>query len=191
MKLARYAVAIVGLLMPSIACAQSLQGGAQPQAPIQGGTVGSAPVAGANNVQVVGKDLSGNLILQSFDACQTQPHTFTPINIATSIVKVIATGVSAKKIYVSHLFLFAGAADNVGVFEATTGTTCATSPVAVIGAATTVATAATGLVLAANQGFVEGSGVAAILATSVNNNDLCLATSAAVQLSGFIVWTTQ
>jgi hypothetical protein len=85
----------------------------------------------------------------------------------------------------------AGAIDNVGVFEATTGTTCATSPIAVIGGATTVATAATGINLIANQGFVLSGGGPAVAATSVNNNDLCIATSAGVQLSGVLVWATQ
>src|SRR6185312_2499876 len=50
------------------------------------------------------------------DPCQTQTKSSLPITVTTSTVKVIATGVSAKKIYVCQLLLSSGAADNVAIF---------------------------------------------------------------------------
>jgi hypothetical protein len=125
------------------------------------------------------------------DPCQTAAKSYLPITATTSLVKVIATGVSAKKIYICQLLLTATAADNVAVFEATTGTTCATSPVAVYGAGTSVATAANGFPFPANGGVSLGAGGFSVGQTTVNNNDLCIGTSAATPLTGGITYVTQ
>jgi len=125
------------------------------------------------------------------DPCQTAAKSFLPITATTSLVKVIATGVSAKKIFICQLLLTVTAADNVAVFEATTGTTCATSPVAVYGAGTSVATAANGFPFPANGGVSLGNGGNMVGQTTVNNNDLCIGTSAATPLTGGITYVTQ
>lgn len=125
------------------------------------------------------------------DPCQSEVKSTLPITLATAAVKVIAVGVSAKKIYVCQIHLTNNAADSVAVFEATTATTCATSPVAVVGAGTTVATAATGYNFAANGGISLGTGSNQVLQTSVNANDLCIAQSAATQLTGSITYVTR
>jgi hypothetical protein len=127
----------------------------------------------------------------SLDPCQSEVKSTLPITLATAAVKVIAVGVSAKKIYVCQLYLNNNAADSVAIFEATTGTTCATSPIAVVGAGTSVATAATGNNWAANGGLSQGNGASQVLATTVNNNDLCVAQSAATQLTGSITYVTR
>ena len=82
----------------------------------------------------------------------TSRETTLPITLATAAVKVIATGVSAKKLYVCQINLNNNAADTVAVFEATTATVCATAAVAVVGAGTSVATAGTGYNFAATGG---------------------------------------
>jgi len=127
----------------------------------------------------------------TLDPCQSEAKSTLPITLATAAVKVIAVGVSAKKIYVCQIHLTNNAADSVAVFEATTATTCATSPVAVVGAGTTVATAATGYNFAANGGISLGTGSNQVLQTSVNANDLCIAQSAATQLTGSITYVTR
>jgi len=132
-----------------------------------------------------------NLLGLAGDPCQTSVKSTLPITLATAAVKVIAVGVSAKKIYVCQIHLTNNAADSVAVFEATTATTCATSPVAVVGAGTTVATAATGYNFAANGGISLGTGSNQVLQTATNANDLCIAQSAATQLTGSITYVTR
>jgi hypothetical protein len=126
-----------------------------------------------------------------FDPCKTATKTSLPITITTASVKVIATGASAKKTYICHIFLTSAAADNVAVFEATTATVCATSPIAMIGAGTSVATAGNGMNFSANGGVSLGNGDSQVAQTTVNNNDICLGTSAATVLTGVITYAQQ
>lgn len=143
--------------------------------------VNAALPAGANLIGYISNDPCKNATVKAF----------LPITATTSLVKVIATGIAAKKIYVCQINLVTTAANNVGVFEATTGTTCATSPIAVYGAATSVATAANGYPFPANGGISLGNGDGTVGITTVNNNDLCIATSAATPLTGGITYATQ
>lgn len=129
--------------------------------------------------------------LAVLDPCQNTVKSTLPITLATAAVKVIAAGVAAKKVYVCHLYLNNNAADTIAVFEATTGTTCATSAVAMIGAGTSVATAGTGQNFGATGGINMGTGGNQVLVTTVNNNDVCIAQSAATQLSGTITYVTK
>lgn len=126
----------------------------------------------------------------SDDPCTNLTKLTLPITSTTAAVKVIATGVAANRIYICQIDLVTTAANNVAVFEATTGTTCATSPVAVYGAGTSVATAANGYPFPANGGIAKGSGHGTVGKTTVNNNDLCIGTSAATPLTGGISYVT-
>lgn len=146
------------------------------------------PVSAASLPLPTGAATSAN---QNTDPCHIGPTLYLPITATTSLVKVIATGVSAKKIYICHIILNVTAADNVAVFEATTGSTCATSAIAVYGAGTSVATAANGFPFPANGGVSLGSGGFSVGRTTVNNNDLCIATSAATPLTGGVTYATQ
>ena len=130
------------------------------------------------------QDGSGNSIVG--DPCQINAHSYWPINISSAANTKIVAGASAKKTYICHVFLYAAAADNVGIVEGS-GTNCASSTLGLIGGAT----AATGVNLSANQGFVEGAGSHAIAASTVNANDVCLITSASSQLSGVMVTVQQ
>lgn len=125
------------------------------------------------------------------DPCQTATKTTVPFTLATAAVKVAITGVSAKKIYVCAWELNNNAADSIAIFEATTATVCVTAAAAIIGAGTSVATAATGYNFAANGGMARGNGASQVLATLTNAADLCIAQSAATQLSGSFTYVTQ
>ncbi len=125
------------------------------------------------------------------DPCDSATKVTVPFTLATAAVKVAVTGVSAKKIYVCAYELTNNAADSVALFEATTGTVCATSPIAVVGAGTSVATAATGFNFGANGGIARGNGAAQVLQTSTNANDLCVAQSATTQLTGSFTYVTR
>lgn len=125
------------------------------------------------------------------DPCQTAAKTTVPFTLATAAVKVAITGVSAKKIYVCAWELNNNAADSIAIFEATTATVCVTAAAAIIGAGTSVATAATGYNFAANGGIARGNGASQVLATLTNAADLCIAQSAATQLSGSFTYVTQ
>lgn len=156
----------------------------------QAGTWTVQPGNTPNTTPWLTKQTDGTTIVLT-DPCQGATKSFLPITLATAAVKVIATGVSAKKIYICAIDFTNNAADSIAVFEATTGTTCVTSPVAVFGAGTSVATAATGYNFAANGGISKGNGGFSIAQTTVNNNDLCIAQSAATQLTGGITYVTQ
>lgn len=151
--------------------------------------IASAIPTGGNTIGSV-KQTDGTTVVVT-DPCQGSTKSYLPITLATAAVKVIATGVAAKKIYICAIDLTNNAADSIAVFEATTGTTCATSAVAVFGAGTSVATAATGYNFAANGGISKGNGGYSVGQTTVNNNDLCIAQSAATQLTGGITYVTQ
>lgn len=120
------------------------------------------------------------------DPCQTATKVYTPINVVTG-TNTIITGVSAKKKYICNIMLFSAGTDNVAVFQATTGTSCVTALVGVIGGTTT----ATGMQMTAQTGFVMGNGASAVAATTVVNTDLCIVTSASVQMSGVVVTVDQ
>jgi len=150
------------------------------------GFANAAAFTGSNGV--VGAGLSGtNVAIPQVDPCAGNAQTTTPISMTSATTTKIATGVSAKKIYVCSLTLFTAIANNVAVIEGTTATTCGTSAAGVIGGAT----AANGFNFAANQGFVMNGGTQHVAATATANDDLCLITSAAGPLAGVLVWVTQ
>ncbi len=120
------------------------------------------------------------------DPCQANKKTFTPINMSTATTLTIVAGVSSKKTFICSIFLFAAGADNVGVVEGT-GTNCSTVSAGIFGGTT----AASGINLAANQGWQQGDGGFTIAQTATNADNFCLVTSAAVQLSGGVTTVQQ
>lgn len=137
---------------------------------------GAATPAGTNRIGYTSDDPCNN----------ASAKVYTPINVVTA-TNVIITGVSAKNKYICSIFLYPAAADNVAIYQATTGTACATAQVAILGGTTT----ATGFIMTAQAGFVVGTGSAAVAKTTVVNTDICVTTSAAVQLSGVVVTADQ
>lgn len=123
------------------------------------------------------------------EPCQTQTKTYTPINISASGTDStpIVAGASGKKTYVCQLILNNNAADNVAVVEATTATSCATVTAGIWGGTT----AAAGFNFSANGGVSLGSGGFYVGKTATNNDDICIITSAATQLTGGILTVQQ
>jgi len=137
--------------------------------------------SGVQSSVVLQGDTSGNPFVA--DPCQTTARVYTPISIVTATTTRLVAPTSAKKTYVCGMFLQAGGgANNVGIVEGTGGT-CGTGAAGVIGGAT----AAAGVLLAANQGFSIPVTGYAQAATAGTNVDFCLITSAAVQLSGVLI----
>lgn len=116
------------------------------------------------------------------EPCQSNAKTWTPINISASGTNTtpIVAGTSAKKTYICQIVLVNNAADNVAVVEATTGTSCGTVTAGIWGGTT----AAAGFNFAANGGVSIGNGGYFVGKTATNNNDVCIITSAATQLTG-------
>lgn len=160
--------------LPTGAATSALQTTANTSLATIASNTGAAIPVGTNSIGAVSQT--------NGDPCSSVAHVFTPINISSAANTKIVTGTSSKKTYICHLFLFAAAADNVGIVEGS-GTNCGTSALGLIGGNT----AATGINLAANQGFESGHSTNAIAATTVNANDFCLITSAGSQLSGVAV----
>ena len=121
------------------------------------------------------------------DPCQANAATILPIAIATGTTTNILTGTSGKKISVCYLYMQTGIANNVAVIQGTTGGTCGSSTLALVGGTT----AATGLLNAANSGQAMGNGGFTVMQTTVNNNDICIITSASGPLSGVMKYVVQ
>jgi hypothetical protein len=119
------------------------------------------------------------------DPCEYTQHVWTRIDVAAAASTVLVAGTSAKKTYICSIGLMSAGTTNLGIVEGS-GTTCGTSPLGLIGGNT----AAKGLNLTAQAGAAFGNGKAAIAASTVNANDICLINSAAIQVSGYIVTAT-
>ena len=120
------------------------------------------------------------------DPCQLSVHSFIPINIAAAANTKIIPGASGKKTYLCALILDAGSANNIAIIEGS-GTNCGTSPLGLLGGAT----AAAGLILAANQLAALIGGSYAIAGATVAANDVCLVTSGSGQVTGVAVSVQQ
>jgi hypothetical protein len=149
------------------------------------------PVVGLVDSAGVEKGTSTNPVVTAngaSDPCQTQSHSFALVNVSASGLDStpIVAGTSAKKTYVCQIVLQNNAADNVAVFEASGGA-CAAGQLGMWGGTT----AATGFNFSANGGIALGNGAATIANTTTNQNDICVITSAATQLSGRVVYVVQ
>lgn len=109
---------------------------------------------------------------------------WTPISLAAD-TKLVTAGTNMF-VYICSIGVVAGTADNFSVVEGT-GAACVTGTAAVIGGST----AATGMLMAANGVFTNGSGTGAIARTAVAGDDVCILRSSAGPLSGNISWTKQ
>lgn len=163
---------------------------------IAGGVAGSIP-AGSALIGKVGIDQTTpgttNAVSVQYgstasiaDPCQTATKVYTPVNVVTSANVTIA-GVSAKKKYICGIFLYPGATVNFAVFQATTGSSCASGLTDIFGGHTT----GTGFLATATAGFVAGNGASAFAATTTVDTDICVANGGSVQLSGVVVTVDQ
>lgn len=109
---------------------------------------------------------------------------FTPFSSASS-AQVIAAGNANMFIYVCNFGFGSIGGSSYSIVEGT-GTTCATNTKAMFGGTT----AATGMGLAANGTFEEGSGVGAVLKTAVPGDNVCVIQSGTGPLAGGFAWTS-
>lgn len=121
------------------------------------------------------------------EPCQANAPTYSQISIAATGPTQIVAATSGKQTYVCHLFIAPVTAPISVALIQGTGTNCATSPTALYGGTT----AATGAVLAINEGFQLGDGLATVLAPTVSSGEICITTSATTQLSGSIKTVAQ
>lgn len=110
--------------------------------------------------------------------------TFVNVNVNTATTTLLITGVSGRHVRICSMSLVTAAANNVALLSGT-GATCGTGTTGMSGGTT----AATGWNFAANSGLSQGSGIGAINQTNATGDSVCVATSAATQLSGRISYT--
>lgn len=122
------------------------------------------------------------------DPCQLNAHTFTPISINSASTTTAVAGTSSKNTYVCHIFIAPTAAAVNFTLVSGSGTNCGTAVHAALFGGTT---AANGANLVANEGWTEGDGLSAVMATTTAGDNICLVPSAAQQISGVIVTVAQ
>jgi hypothetical protein len=155
-----------------------------------GNAVDAAPGSAtpAHALQECGTD-GTNCVVPYVDPCQRGAKTFTNINDSASGSTQIITGTSGKKTYICQIWLSPiGTATNVS-FQEGTGTNCGTSTISISGAGGGGdGTSGKGAQLAANEGFTAGDGGFSVAQATVAADNVCVALSAANQVSGGIVW---
>lgn len=141
------------------------------------GVTGALPT-GTNNIGQI--EPTDGTHTQLFDPCQSAAKIYIPISQTTNTQ--IATGTSGLKNYVCSLLVVGSDAENISLVEGT-GTTCGTSPVAIVGGTT----AASGPNLSANGGFSLGNGGNAVAAGTTNADNVCLFQSGTGRVAGVLV----
>lgn len=145
-----------------------------------GGAVDAATAAAVPaNALYVGGNGSGNLT--GLISCDNTAAVNMSTATTTQIIAISGTG---GRTYICAINLVAAAADNVALISGS-GTNCASNQAGLAGSTT----AATGWNFPANGGLTMGSGLGMIWKSATTNNEICLVTSAATQLSGSITYT--
>lgn len=157
-------------------------------APLMGnGTTG----AGALRVSIA-SDSTGQTKLTDgtnsaiIDPCVSSGAALFRIALSQTASGVVKSGTSSKRTYICSVMLVSADGENIS-FVSGSGSACGTSTVADIGATT----AANGMNLAANGGFVLSPGAAAWAQTTVNADDLCLLQSGSGRISGVMTVAVQ
>lgn len=140
---------------------------------------GAAPPAAA---QYIGGLISGATggFLGGITVCDLSKV----INVSTATTTLMVTGVSGRQVRICSFHMITTLANNVAWLEGT-GATCGTGTAGMAGGTT----AASGYNFAANAGMAVGTGLGEVLTTATTGDSVCLITSAATQLSGFIKYT--
>lgn len=123
---------------------------------------------------------------QSFpDPCTSLAKATAPITQTAS--SRVLVGATARKNYICGLIITSSStAETFSVIEGS-GSTCATTPIALIGAPT----AASGLTLAANTPLQAGNGGAAVAIASRTASDVCILQSGSNRISGVLIYVQQ
>jgi hypothetical protein len=153
--------------------------GTQRVVDVASGTTGAAPPAQASFVGGLQSGATGGF-LGGFPACDLGKV----VNISTATTTLMVTGVSGRQVRICAFHMITTLANNVAWLEGT-GATCGTGTAGMAGGTT----AASGYNFAANGGIAMGTGIGQVMLTATTGDSVCLITSAATQLSGFISYT--
>jgi hypothetical protein len=146
----------------------------------------AASSSGASgDFSTVNVDALGQVWTRQLDPCSGVAKVYVPIDIVTATTtEVVGTASGASNyIYICSINLVSAGANNVALVEDDTDA-CASPSAGIAGGVT----AAEGWNLAANGGLTQGNGNGSIAKSAAQNRYVCLITSAAVQLSGTIVY---
>lgn len=129
-------------------------------------------------------DALGQVWTRQLDPCSGVAKVYVPIDIVTATTTELVNGAGASNhVYICSVNLVTAAANNVALVEDDTDA-CASPSAGMAGGVT----AAEGWNLAANGGLTLGNGQGSVARTATTNSYVCLITSAAVQLSGTVVY---
>jgi hypothetical protein len=164
-------------------------------------TMSNATAADGNCKSFMDADLSSNLYSAltapipagtnvigfiSNDPCNGTTKTTLPIASAATTFQLVA-GVSGKQIYVCSFVAVVASASLFNIIEGT-GATCVTAnELAVVGSTT----AASGMSLAAQGGFSQGSGNGTIMRTANSSNGLCVLQNGSFAVAGSLTYIQQ
>lgn len=140
---------------------------------------GGAPPSNASYQGGLGSGATGGFLIGT-TVCELNKV----VNISTATTTLLVTGVSGRQVRICAFHIFTAGANNVAMIEGT-GATCGTGSAGLAGGTT----AASGYNFAANSGIAQGTGIGEVMTTATTGDSVCVVTSAAVQLSGFIKYT--
>jgi hypothetical protein len=137
---------------------------------------GAAVPASAQFTGGLGSGATGGFLVGA-TACDSNKV----ITITSATTTLMITGVASRNVHICAMHVVTATANNVALVEGT-GATCATGTAGMAGGTT----AANGWNFAANGGIALGAGWGDIMTTSTTGDSVCLITSAAGPLAGFI-----
>jgi len=138
-----------------------------------------------NDYEPLHTDVLGQLWIRQLDPCSGVAKSYYPVDIVTAATTEIANAVASNYFYICSVNLFSAGTNNVVIVEDDSDA-CASPTAGLMGGVT----AAEGYNLTAQTGIAMGNGNGSVMRTAAVNRYLCIITSAAVQLSGTVVYAT-
>lgn len=172
--------ALTGLAIYTEDAAETAGGNLSMAGTVRRDTAASSAGTSGDNATLNTDDL-GKLWVRFADPCSGYDKTYVPISINTATTTAVISASASNKNYICSLELVAAGADNVALVEDATAA-CASPDAGMAGGTT----AATGWNFAANSGIARGNGNGTVYKSASTNVNVCLITSAAVQLSGVL-----
>jgi hypothetical protein len=143
-----------------------------------------------NKKQTMGTSLEGenatlHIMQPTLDPCFFNTKANKAIDIATTTVTRLVTGVASNYIYICALQLHTASTQNIAILSGTTTTTeCDTGAGKVFGGST----AATGWNWTANDGQTFGAGIGTVGKSAAAADHLCIVSSSTGQISGNLTY---
>jgi hypothetical protein len=147
--------------------------------------VAAASAGTSGDAATINTDALGLAWTRFLDPCSGKAKTYFPVDIVTATTTEIANAVASEFFYICAINLFSAGTNNVAIVEDDTDA-CATPTAGLNGGVT----AAEGYNMIAQTGVAFGNGNGSIMKTGTANRYLCIITSAAVQLSGTVVYVS-